>query len=111
VVALVHTDGKGRVIMGTLLIYGFKDRRDYGRFKDEFVGLFEQYGEVSEVKNGEILSDGELALRADHIGADFASRCSPPPVAASGASAKSESDLAKRAKHIGQASGVGAGVL
>lgn len=80
VVALVHSAGKGHVIMGTLLIYGFKDRRDYAPFKDEFVRLFEQYGEIEEVKNGEILSDGELALRAKHFGADFASRCSSPAV-------------------------------
>jgi hypothetical protein len=80
VVALVHSAGEGQVIMGTLLIYGFKDRRDYALFKDEFIRIFEQYGEVQEVKNGEILSDGELALRAKHFGADFASRCSPPPV-------------------------------
>jgi len=80
VIALIHSTGKGQVIMGTLLIYGFKDRHDYGLFKDEFVRLFERYGEIGEVKNGEILSDDELALRAKHFGADFASRCSPPAV-------------------------------
>jgi hypothetical protein len=88
VVALVHSAGKGRFITGTLLIYGFKDRRDYALFKDEFVRLFEQYGEVQEVNNGEILSDGELALRAKHFGADFASRCSPPPVDLAGDGAR-----------------------
>jgi hypothetical protein len=80
VVALVHSAGKGQVIMGTLLIYGFKDRHDYALFEDEFVRLFERYGEIGEVKNGEILSDEELALRAKHFGASFASRCSPPAV-------------------------------
>lgn len=88
VVALVHSNGEGRFFTGTLLIYGFKDRRDYALFKDELVRLFEQYGKIHEVENGEILSDGELALRAKRFGADFASRCSPPAVGVPGDGAR-----------------------
>ena len=86
-VAAASTADHGDLIMSQVLIYGFKDPRDYERFSAELLALLQRDVVVSETRRGEILTRQELARRSNHTGRNFMSQCGPSAVAASAASA------------------------
>jgi hypothetical protein len=71
------TAGDGDLFLFQLAIYGFKEAKEYERFKVDFLAQMKSYGGLSSLQDRQPLSQSELLERGRHTGFDVTSKCGP----------------------------------
>jgi len=86
-VAAASTANNGDFVLAQVLVYGFKDPRDFDRFSTEFRAVLERDVALGETQHGKVLTREYLARVSAYGRRNFMTQCSPPVNAAGAASA------------------------